>query len=279
MSNTLHIVNGDHTADILKLTNLKGDMVVWREVLCEGTILKEVGSDEFWQARYAYFENELGVSKLEYFDNTIKEIIQLEDLEGYTNVVLWFEYDLFCQVNLLAACTYLLNSFRKDIAYALVCAGFEKGKKTLQTLANYSPKEYHKLYENKLKLTRNNLVFAQTCWELYAENSKQKLENFNFQHSKFKYLSKAMAQHFKRFPGANGLNEIETKMLQIVNDNSYSKNEIIKQMLLWQNQETVYGFGDLQYFNYLKNLEAFFNIKDEIYTLNKLGLSKIDTCN
>ena len=127
MSSTLHIVNGDHTADILKLTNLKGDIVVWREVLCEGTILKDVGSDEFWQARYAYFENELGVSKLEYFDNTIKEIIQLEDLEGYTDVVLWFEYDLFCQVNLLAACTYLLNSFRTDIAYALVCAGFDKG--------------------------------------------------------------------------------------------------------------------------------------------------------
>ena len=149
----------------------------------------------------------------------------------------------------------------------------------MQTLANYSPKEYHKLYENKLKLTRNNLVFAQTCWELYVENAKEKLENFNFQHSKFKYLSKAMAQHLKRFPGANGLNEIETKILQIVNDNSYSKNEIIKQMLLWQNKETVYGFGDLQYFNYLKNLEAYFNIKDEIYTLNKLGLSKIDTCN
>lgn len=278
MSSTLHIVNGDHTAHILKLTNLKGDIVVWREALCEGPILNSVGSDEFWQARYAYFENEFGVSKLEYFDNTIKEIIQLEDVEGYTDVVLWFEYDLFCKVNLLAACTYLLNSFRKDITYSLVCVGFEKGKETMQTLLDYSPKEYQKLYENKIKLTRNNLLFAQVCWELYVENNKEKLTTFNFKSSKFKYLSKAMAKHLKRFPGANGLNEIETKILQIVNDNSYSKNEIVNEMLQWQHKETVYGFADLQYFNYLKNLKAFFNIKDEIYSLNQLGLSKINSC-
>ena len=94
MAKVLHILNGDSTASILKQTSIEGDIVVWREMLCEGPLCKEVGSDEFWMQRYDYFKDELGVSKLEYFDKTIREIVQLEEVSDYNEVVLWFEYDL-----------------------------------------------------------------------------------------------------------------------------------------------------------------------------------------
>ena len=117
MSKTLHILNGDSTVEIFDKTTILGDIVVWREMLCEGVIQNEIGSDAFWKSRYDFFESEFNVNKLEYFDKTIKELIKLEELSNYKEVVLWFEYDLFCQINLIAACSYLLKSFRKDIYY------------------------------------------------------------------------------------------------------------------------------------------------------------------
>ena len=272
MNNSLHILNGDSTAQIFSRSSIPGDVIVWREMLCDGSLHKDVGSDEFWKKRYDYFENEVGVSKIDYFDKTIKELIQLEDLSNYNEIVLWFEYDLFCQVNLLGLCTYLLKYFRKNINYYLVCTGHEDGKPDLQPLSNYSSKEYELLYTNKIKITRNNLLFAAQSWDLYVDNKKEDLMDFDFgQSSKFKYLQKAINQHLQRFPSENGLNQIENKLLETIDVDASDRNTIIKGMLHWQHKETVYGFGDLQYYLYLKKLGNYYSVKNEIITLNTKG--------
>ena len=276
MENTLHIVNGDNTAEILSKTNLSGDIIVWREMLCEGPICNEIDSDEFWKLRYAYFEENLGVSKLEYFDKTIKEIVKLEDVSGYNEIVLWFEFDLFCQVNLMALCTFLAKSFRKDITYNLVCTGFVKGEKQLKSLADFPIEKFPELYAKKIKITRHSLQFAEECWTVFAENNYEKLTTFNFnKNSKFKYFQLAINQHLKRFPAENGLNEIEQKILEIINAAPLSANEIVRKLLIWQKEATVYGFGDLQYFQTLKKLKKLYKIVDETYYLNEEGISKI----
>ncbi len=272
MSKTIHVLNGDSTVKILEKSEIKGDIVVWREILCEGPLHKNVGSDEFWLNRYSYFEDELGISKLEYFDKTIKEIVKIEDLSGYNNVVLWFEFDLFCQVNLLALCTYLLGNYVKKAKYYLVCTGYKKGEQELQSLSDYSPLEFKTLFENKIALSKSNLEFAKNCWNIYVENDLNKLKSFDFNKNlKFQYLQLAMDQHLNRFPTENGLNQIENKILEIINSNLFSKNEIVNALLIWQQNETVYGFGDLQYFQYLKKLNTYFSIKDSLYYLNEVG--------
>ena len=274
MANTLHITNGDSTAEILKRTSIKGNIVVWREMLCEGPICKEVGSDEFWMERYNYFEKELEVSKLEYYDKTIKEIQKLEDVSGYSEVVLWFEFDLFCQVNLMALCTYLLKSFRKNTTYNLVCTGRIKGEEKLKSLADFSVDEFANLYDNKTSLSKTNLEFAQNCWNVYVNDDIEELKSFNFnKQSKFRYLQKAINQHLLRYPNESGLNQIQYKVLEIINSKPLTEREIIPILLIWQSQETVYGFGDLQYFQYLNKLNKYYTISDSKYILNEDGKS------
>lgn len=276
MNKTIHVLNGESTARIFAKSSIKGDIVVWREMLCEGLLHKDVGSDEFWLKRYAYFENEVGISKLEYFDKTIKEIIKLEDVSAYNEVVLWFEYDLFCQVNLLALCVYLLKDFRKDINYYLVCPGKVDGKDQLQSLSDFSPEEYKILYQNKTKLTKNNLMFAEACWNVYVKNNAEQLKQFNFNKTpKFQYLPQAINQHLKRFPGENGLNQIEIKILKTISSKALSENEIVKNLLIWQQGHTIYGFGDLQYSLYLKRLNKYYKIKNLRYFLNDIGKSVV----
>ncbi|WP_372792732.1 hypothetical protein [Lutibacter sp.] len=272
MNKTLHILNGDSSLPILENSGIKGDVVIWREMLCEGSVLKEVGSDEFWTKRYTFFEEEFGIGRLEYYDKTIKEIVKLENVSGYNEVILWFEFDLFCQVNLLALCSYLLNNYVKKTNYYLICTGKVEGKERLQSLSDYSPLEFKILFENKIALSKSNLEFAKESWELYVENDLNKFNEFNFnQNSKFQYLQAAINQHLNRFPAKNGLNQISTKILEIINSNLFSENEIVRNLLIWQQNETVYGFGDLQYFQYLKKLNTYFSIKDSLYYLNEVG--------
>lgn len=272
MTKILHILNGDSTHTIFEKSSLPGDVVIWREMLCEGAVVNDVGSDQFWKERYSYFANELGIEKLDYFDKTIKEIIRLEDVSNYNEVVLWFEYDLFCQVNLMALCSYLLKSYRKDVKYYLVCTGKEKEKSQLQTLADYLPNEYQNLYQKKTKLSRNDLLFAQNVWETYVLNDIDTLKDFNFdKNKKFIYLQDAINQHIQRFHTEIGLNQIDKTILAFINSGIYDKKDLIKTLLYWQKEETVYGFGDLQYEIYLKKLNDFIDIEDGRMNLNQKG--------
>jgi len=272
MNSVVHVLNGDSTVPTFAKSRIPGDVIVWRELLCDGPIKNTIGSDDFWKGRYAFFESKLGISKLEYFDKTIKEIIKLEDLPKSCELVLWFEYDLLCQVNLLAACTYLLQNYRKDLTYYLVCTGKVKEQKQLQSLSDFSAEAYITLYENKVKLTKHNLLYAEQCWNVYTENNPKKLRVFDFnQCNKFNYLQDAMDQHLQRFPKEKGLNQIENKIVEIIKDSALTSNEIVGELLIWQKANTVYGFGDIQYFMYLKKLNKYYEIRDSKYYLNAIA--------
>jgi hypothetical protein len=198
MSNSIHVLNGEKIALQFEQVNLIGEQVVFNETLSEGPIDKDVGSDAFFKLRYAYFEKEYQIDKLTYFDTSIKPLVKLENADAYNKVVLWFDYNLVSQINMLAVCTYLLKNYRKDNQYYLVCVG-EKEKSQLIFSDNIS-KKYEELYQHKIKLTRNNLVYAKECWDLFVNNDKEELENFNFNKSdKFKYLQKAIQHYLNGF--------------------------------------------------------------------------------
>lgn len=276
MDTTVHIVNGNSTAEILRKTSIVGDIIVWREALCEGPLLFEVGSDEFWQKRQQFFYDNFKVDKLKYHEITIKEITKIEKLIAYKEVVLWFEYDLFCQVNLMALCTYLLKNYKPSIQYHLICVGKEEVNEDWKTLADYSLQEYVQLYKSKTRIIFDDLQVAERYWKLYCENDKEKMVNFQLEENTiFKYFQLAIEQHVKRFPDANGLNQIDYKILEVINNTALYERDIIKEMLIWQHRETVYGFGDLQYSFYLKKLKDFYFLKDEKMYLNEKGKNLI----
>ena len=269
MPNRMHIVNGDSTREILEHSGIEGDIVVWRELLCDGPISEPVFSDEFWQARYNYFENELEVPRLEYFDKTIKELLKAEFLDGVEEVTLWFEYDLFCQVNLMALCSFLLEHFRKDVIYAMVCVGREKDREGWQTLADYKPSEYQNLFENRINMSRASFEYAHECWKVYAQKDPQAIQNFNFRKNKrFKYFDVAMKQELERFPDESGLNQIDRKILEFIREGNHTFIDVVKLLLIWQRNETVYGFGDLQYAMRIKKLEKYYTDNEGVLQLN-----------
>jgi len=271
MAKTIHVVNGDAVVPNLLASGIQGDIVVWREMLCDGPVCAKVGSDVFWKKRLDFFDEELGVSKIEYFDKTIKELMKLEDLSNCNELVMWFEFDLFCQVNLMALCAYLYKNFRKTINYTLVCTGIVNGKSLLQSLSDFNANQFVTLYENRIKLSKTNLEFATACWNIYVENNIEKLKKFNFKNTKFQYFQGAIETHLKRFPIEGGLNEIQYKILDIINSSAHTAQEIVQKLLIWQHKETIYGFGDIQYLLYLKELANFFQISEEKYFINEAG--------
>ena len=264
----LHITNGDMTTNYLKKLKFSGDFITWREMLCEGKTTTDVGSETFWKNRYDFFKTSYKISKQKFIDYTVKEYRSLCNHKNQKEIVLWFEHDLFCQINMLAVISWL-KRYRKGYHISLVCSGKVKGSKKMFALPELNQEQIQNHFKNRIALKQDDIEYADYIWQLYCSDSPLRLETvykFNPM-SPFKYLASAIEAHLKRFPSIeNGLNNVENTILKTAqNQKSTSKKQLVSKLL--KNQE-IYGFGSLQYEKSIGDLNVLFS------SFNPVKLSK-----
>lgn len=274
MSSLLHITNGDAFTQRLSTLHLKGDVITWREMLCEGKTLTNVGSENFWKTRFEFLNKNYKVSKSSFIEKTLKEYRSLCNHKQQDSIVLWFEYDLFCQINMLAVLSWL-KANRKYANISLVCSGKEDSSDALYALNELSNEQLLKLYENRVVLTQDDIEYADYIWQLYCSDNPMRLENIkDYQNYQFDYLADAITSHLQRFPSIkNGLNQMENNILELAeNQELLSKKEFIGAIL--KNQGLL-GFGHSQHERTLNRLKPLFNSFNPV-KLTKKGKEILD---
>lgn len=90
-----NILNGDSLAYSFPDAKIEGEIIVVREALIDGDLSGDY-LDEFWQSRAKY----MGITQTEYNNSVVKEFEKIISAPDKSEFNLWFEYDLFCQVNM-----------------------------------------------------------------------------------------------------------------------------------------------------------------------------------
>ncbi|RAV29300.1 DUF1835 domain-containing protein [Sinomicrobium soli] len=255
MTTTLHITNGDGFTSYLGKLKLEGEIITWREMLCEGKTITEVGSESFWKTRFEFLNRNYRISKANFIEATLKEYRRLCNQKTQEEVVLWFDEDLFCQINMIAVVSWL-KKHRKGARISLVC---KKQKKTTPfILTSQSEEQLLKLYHSRTVLTQDDIEYADYLWQLYCSDTPLRLETFSkFNSSQFPYLTDAIALHLHRFPTVkNGLNELENSVLSVADQKRIGSKDKFVQALI--KKDSHYGYGDMQYLNILDHLKPLF---------------------
>lgn len=267
MDKTLHITNGNSLTDMLNELEIKGDVLTWQEMLCEGPTIAHIDSEEFIEVRqqflYEFYNIEINKAEL------TKELEKLNDVDDYKEIILWFEYDLFCHINLLGVMSLLHQKGIKLPLY-LVCSGRIEGDKNLKGLSELTPQQLFKHYDERILLTEDDKDLAITLWRTYCGKDHNLLKPYITKQSSFKYLSNCLKAHLRRFPDSkSGLNILEKNILEIVKDNDIkSKHHLLGYIL---NYQGFYGYGDLQLERMINKLSSFFEEVDNQIKLNRLG--------
>ena len=243
MGSQLHITNGDSFTERLKSLDIPGDIITWREMLCEGKTESNVGSESFWKTRFEFLSKNYKVTKTWFVEKTLKEYRSLCNHKQQDQIILWFEYDLFCQINMLAVISWL-KSYRRHAEISLVCSGDEDESDRLYGLNELSDEQLHRLYGNRVALTQDDIEYADYVWQLYCSDNPIRLEHLSdFENYQFDYLSDAIKAHLQRFPSIkNGLNAVENNILALSEqEKPKSKKELLGKVI---KNQGVYGFGD-----------------------------------
>ena len=271
----LHITNGDTTTNYLKKLNFSGDFITWREMLCEGKTTTDVGSEDFWKNRFDFFNTSYKISKKKFIDYTVKEYRNLCNQKNQKEIVLWFEHDLFCQINMLAVISWL-KRYRKGYQVSLVCSGKLKGSNLMFGLSELNSEQIHQHYNNRIELKQDDIEYADYIWQLYCSDSPLRLETiYKFNPiSPFQYLATALESHLQRFPSIkNGLNTIENTILKTSLDHKLtSKKQLVNKLI---KKKDSFGFGDIQYLNSIDKMNQLFSSFNPV-TLSKKGIQVLE---
>lgn len=264
---TLHITNGTVLTERLKVLQFKGDFLTWHEMLCEGPTDLLVDSDDFIEKREQFLSL---YYNLEYKRDAFKsEIDKLNHLDHYSEIVLWFEYDLFCHINLIAI-IYQLLAKNNTTPVSLVCSGRVENEKGLKAIGELKSFQLKKHFKNRVILHDTDLQLAKTCWEIYNSENHNDFKPLIVTSSSFEYLTNCLKAHLRRFPDSrSGLSTLEFNILKLVKNNSIrSLHHLLGYALHYQG---FYGFGDIQLKRIIDKLKPFLTVTEEEVTVNRDG--------
>jgi hypothetical protein len=155
------LLNGDCLAEQLKDAKLPLERIVFREAIVSGPL--DVATwEEFWETRVGFLTQNYVAPAQEVLEKTVAEAEKVRILADGTELSLWFEDDLFCQVNLWFV-LHLLSDARKIKIYRV----FPPEANRWRGFGDATAAVLEQAYESKVPFTSSDLALGKTLWEAY----------------------------------------------------------------------------------------------------------------
>jgi Domain of unknown function (DUF1835) len=247
LTQRLNITNGDSAAGTLSEAGVEGKIVSWRDVLHEGPVDSSLSLEELSKDR-ARFIAEQGWDDFAHVSGDFAERDRvIRHLDYFDEVVLWFEDDLYDQLQLIQ----LLDFFGRGAA---------RGKTlSLIVVDGYIPPlsvaELKLLDKMRARVTPEQLELAKRAWTAFGSadpTSISKLLDENT--SAIKYLAPALWRHLEEFPSSvNGLSRSEREALTAIEAGHVTPVAAFLEAA--RKQESIF-LGDIIFYSYLERLSG-----------------------
>ena len=249
----LHIHNGDSAAGTAKKSDIPGEHLAWREALVCGPAPGGPGPDEFRQVRAQHLADAYGAN----LERTVQELgAQEEKLARFSDheeVVLWFEPDLFGQVQLIYLLDWLARNKPGQTRLSLICINEFPGIEGFRGFGELNQQQLAGLFPRRQEITQPQLDLGSKTWQAYSSAQAAGLIALvNSETSALPFLKNALTKHLQRFPStSNGLSIVERVGLDLVAKGFCNFKSLFP---AFARREPEYGFGDAQFYFELKRL-------------------------
>lgn len=249
----LHIVNGDIVGDKLRKGNVRGDILVWREVYPVGPVFLETGELHQRSPRVEYLERTLGIPADDYVTNCKSQEQILRNFHKYDEIVLWFEHDLFDQLMLSYLLHWFSNQALGHTKLNLLCIGDYPGIDLFRGLGQLTSKQLGTLSGTWQRVGQKELDTGSIIWEAYTSpNIESHVEILEKDTSALPFAHAALELHLSRLPSPiNGLGIVEQTILELIRHGVDTPRKLLKEI---GNRLSVLGMGDLELWYRLRNM-------------------------
>ena len=239
--NIYHVLNGDSLANRFP-SELVGEHIICRECMVTGPV-DGSSLQELYDNRKSHLEEFTG-STVDYEGAAIREFNQIINLPEGAEVNLWFEYDLFCQVNLWFV-LYLLSIKDRQRQVHLVLPD----ERSPYGYHQYSNIELIELFNQRRELPLS--AGLDQIWQAYVDRNAEQLSAFQAPLSAIdSLLGQAIILQIERIRADE--DPILTKLRAIITE--LGTNEFKEIFREFQKRHLYYGLGDLQVKRYVDSI-------------------------
>jgi hypothetical protein len=252
----LHLANGSSVTSLIERAGIPGDLMLWCDVLHEGPVPGDILDSDLRKVRAAYLA---GTSSGPGFDQLLAELTSRDDAVAHRasrdEVILWFEHDLFDQLNLIQLLHELSKPPKPSTPVSLVSVDRFPGRRTFKGLGELTPEELASLLGQRQPVSELHMELGRQAWSAFRASNPQRIEVFLQQDlSVLPFLGAALRRHLEEFPSvSNGLSRTEQRLLELA---SGPPIEIGDAFMRLHDSESCFYVGDTSFLRIVRELAS-----------------------
>jgi hypothetical protein len=246
-ANTLHLTNGDSVLYLWKKCGLLGTHVAWRDVLHEGPVPSSASLEMVSRVRGDYLASRGYGNAIKIHHDFEKRDAVVRRAKEFDEIVLWFEHDLYDQLQLL------------QILVTLHEQGLGAGSVQLilcdQYLGSLTADELMALYPKRKFVTAAVEQGAIRGWNAFTSAEPQALQKaINEKYPGLPFLRDALRRLCEEYPERrSGLSRTQKHLVEACAQGARGKEELFRRS---QAREEAAFLGDTTCYAVLEELAA-----------------------
>jgi hypothetical protein len=203
----LHVTNGSSVS--LDQTGIGGEILIWLDVLHEGPVPAELRFDDLTRLRAKFLDSiypgpHSAAESLAHRDAVLGRFTEHEE------VALWFEHDLYDQLQLIQILDWLHPRAKTVPRLTMISVDDYLGRMTGEQLASLWPRRH--------TITVAEFDLAEAAWRAFRSPDPTGIERLLAgDTSALPFLAGALVRHLQQFPSTeNGLSRTDRQILELV---------------------------------------------------------------
>ena len=244
MPERLIITNGDAAVERLRAAGIEADFVPWRDALHDGPVPPGLLPEALSIMRAHFLTKEFGRGLAEVSREFAERNAAVRNHGQYQRIELWFEHDLYDQLQLIEALDFLATEKRDEGLFLVQSDDY---------LTSQSDSGLHLLAERARMVSLWDFDAAKRAWAAVTAATPEKLARLAVVESpSLPHFAAAMRRWLYELPAvASGLSLTEERVLALLLDGPRSSADLFAAT---QEQERARFLSDLAFFRRLDGL-------------------------
>lgn len=222
----LHVANGDCTTAMIQEAGLPGALSVWADALHDGPVPGGLSDDELVPIRAKFIADGLPTdmasrdgAPVDVAADLARWRAVIRGTSAYDELVLWYEHDLFDQLNLIQLLAWIDENQPAGTRVSLICIGSFPGRDDFKGLGELTAAELAPLLDTRQPVTDAQYALATRAWEAFRAPDPRALEALvrgDAGMSALPFLEAALRRHLEEFPWTtDGLSRTERRVMEL----------------------------------------------------------------
>ena len=247
MTPRLNITNGDSAAGTLGEAGIEGKIIPWRDVLHEGPVDSSLTLEELSEQRARFIAERRWDDFAHVSGDFAERDRMIRHLDYFDEIVLWFEDDLYDQLQLIQLLDFLSRSSARQKTISLIQVdGY---------IPPLSAARLKELDSKRPRVTPEQFALAQRAWKAFGSNDPTAISRLLAENtSALPYLAGALRRHLEEFPAVgNGLSRSEREALTAIDEGHATPVAAFLEVA--KKQESIF-LGDIVFYWFLERLSG-----------------------